>query len=96
MTALRTQIDNLEAALKRLRNGDFQAFNQLPIMLDDLRKGAVDLEQRQEELVSLYEVGQEIISDLSMRIDSDIGVNCGPIAKLRKLSNYHVGADRAV
>jgi signal transduction histidine kinase len=66
MTALRTQIDSLEAALQRLRNGDFQAFNQLPIMLDDLRKGAADLEQRQEELVSLYEVGQEIVSILNL------------------------------
>ena len=66
MTALRTQIDNLEAALQRLRDGDFQAFNQLPIMLDDLRKGAADLEQRQEELVSLYEVGQEIVSILNL------------------------------
>jgi signal transduction histidine kinase len=66
MTALRTQIDNLEAALQRLRNGDFQAFNQLPIILDDLKKGAADLEQRQEELVSLYEVGQEIVSILNL------------------------------
>lgn len=66
MTALHTQIDNIEAALQRLRNGDFQAFNQLPIMLDDLRKGAADLEQRQEELVSLYEVGQEIVSILNL------------------------------
>lgn len=66
MTALHAQIDALEAALTRLRKGDFQAFNQLPIMLDELRKGADDLERSQEELVSLYEVGQEIVSILNL------------------------------
>jgi len=66
MTALQTQIDNLEAALQRLRTGDFQSFNQIPIMLDDLRKGAAQLEQRQQELASLYEVGQEIVSILNL------------------------------
>jgi signal transduction histidine kinase len=66
MTALHDQLDSLEAALQRLRQGDFQVFNQLPIMLDELRRGAADLEQRQDELVSLYEVGQEIVSILKL------------------------------
>ena len=66
MTALHAQIDALEAALARLRTGDFQTFNQLPIMLDELRKGADDLERSQQELVSLYEVGQEIVSILNL------------------------------
>jgi signal transduction histidine kinase len=66
MTALHYQIDNLEAALQRLRQGEFQVFNQLPIILDDLRRGAADLERRQDELSSLYEVGQEIVSILKL------------------------------
>ncbi len=66
MIGLHTQIDNLEIALQRLRTGDFQVFNQLPLMLDELRKGAADLERRQEELLSLYEVGQEIVSILNL------------------------------
>ena len=66
MTALHDQFDNLEAALQRLRQGDFQVFNQLPIILDDLRKGAADFERRQDELASLYEVGQEIVSILKL------------------------------
>lgn len=66
MTALHKQIDDLEAALKRLRKGDFQVFNQLPIMLDELRQSATDLDRRQDELVSLYEVGQEIVSILNL------------------------------
>ena len=66
MIALHTQIDNLETALQRLRTGDFQSFNQIPIMLDDLRKGVADLERRQQELASLYEVGQEIASVLNL------------------------------
>jgi signal transduction histidine kinase len=66
MTALHEQIDTLDAALKRLRKGDFQVFNQLPIMLDELRRGAADLERRQDELASLYEVGQEIVSILNL------------------------------
>ncbi len=66
MTALHAQIDTLEAALQRLRTGDFQVFNQLPFMLDELRKGADALERHQQELVSLYEVGQEIVSILRL------------------------------
>jgi signal transduction histidine kinase len=66
MTALHDQIGTLEAALKQLRKGDFQVFNQIPFMLDDLRKSATDLERRQQELVSLYEVGQEIVSILNL------------------------------
>lgn len=35
-------------------------------MLDELRKGASDLERRQKELASLYEVSQEIVSILNL------------------------------
>jgi len=66
MTVLHAQIDALEGALKRLRTGDFQVFGQLPAMLDDLRRRADDLERRQAELISLYEVGQEIVSILNL------------------------------
>ena len=66
MTVLHAQIDALEEALKRLRTGDFQVFGQLPVMLDDLRRRADDLERRQAELISLYEVGQEIVSILNL------------------------------
>ena len=66
MTLLHAQIDALEEALKRLRAGDFQVFGQLPAMLDDLRRRADDLERRQAELISLYEVGQEIVSILDL------------------------------
>jgi signal transduction histidine kinase len=65
-TALHDQIDALDRALNRLRRGEFQVFNQLPLMLDELRKGASDLERRQQELTSLYEVGQEIVSILNL------------------------------
>jgi signal transduction histidine kinase len=66
MTTLHAQIDNLETALKRLRQGDFQVFNQLPLLLGELRKSAADLERRQDELACLYEVGQEIVSILNL------------------------------
>ena len=66
MAVLHAQIDALEEALKRLRTGDFQVFGQLPAMLDDLRRRADDLERRQAELLSLYEVGQEIVSILNL------------------------------
>jgi signal transduction histidine kinase len=39
---------------------------KLPAMLDELRGGAVTLERRQEELLSLYEVVQETVSLLSL------------------------------
>jgi signal transduction histidine kinase len=66
MTALHVQIDALEEALQRLRSGDFQVFGQLPTMLEGLRRRADDLERRQAELISLYEVGQEIVSILNL------------------------------
>jgi signal transduction histidine kinase len=66
MSNLHEQIDGLEAAIGRLRKGDFQVFNQLPFMLDELRQGAAGLERRQKELTSLYEVGQEIVSILQL------------------------------
>lgn len=66
MTTLHARIDALEAALKRLRSGDFQVFNQLPALLNELRQDADDLERRQRELASLYEVSQEIVSILDL------------------------------
>jgi signal transduction histidine kinase len=66
MTALKTRINALETALKQLRKGDFQVFNRLPFILDELREGAADLERRQKELASLYEVGQEMVSILNL------------------------------
>jgi signal transduction histidine kinase len=66
MVTLYDQIDNLDTALKRLRKGDFQVFNQLPFTLDELRKAATALDRRQKELISLYEVGQEIVSILNL------------------------------
>ncbi len=66
MTEFHAQIDALETAFKQLRKGDFQIFNQLPLLLDELRQSAADLERRQKELISLYEVGQEIVSILNL------------------------------
>jgi signal transduction histidine kinase len=63
---MHAQFDALEEALRRLRKGEFQVLNQLPLILDELRKGAADLERRQQELASLYEVGQEIVSILKL------------------------------
>ena len=60
------QVDALEAAVKQLRSGDFQVFNRLPQMIEELRKGISDLERRRRELASLYEVGQEIVSILNL------------------------------
>jgi signal transduction histidine kinase len=66
MTSIHQQIDALEAAFKRLRKGELQTFNELPFLLDTLRQSATDLEHRQEELGSLYEVTQEIVSILEL------------------------------
>ena len=66
MTALQPQIDIIEAAIARLGDGDLQALDQLPTMLEELRAGAATLARRQEELVSLYEVSQEIVSILKL------------------------------
>jgi len=66
MTTLHDQVDALEAAVKQLRSGDFQVFNRLPQMIEELRKGISDLERRRRELASLYEVGQEIVSILNL------------------------------
>ncbi len=66
MTELHAQIDTLEAAFGRLRRGEFLVFNQIPLILDELRKSAANLQRRQEELTSLYEVGQEIVSILKL------------------------------
>ena len=66
MNALQPQIDTLEAAIIQLGEGDHRILEQLPAMLGDLRTGAAILERRQEELVSLYEVGQETVSVVSL------------------------------
>ena len=64
--AMHAQFDALEEAFGRLRKGEFQVLNQLPLIVDELRKGTADLERRQQELASLYEVGQEIVSILNL------------------------------
>ena len=66
MNALQPQIDTLEAAITQLGEGDHRILEQLPAMLRELRTGAAILERRQEELVSLYEVGQETVSVVSL------------------------------
>ena len=66
MTALQLQIDTLEAAIARLGDGDPQVREEIPAMLDELRAGVAALDRRQEELASLYEVGQETVSVLSL------------------------------
>jgi hypothetical protein len=66
MTALHTQIDGLEAALQQLRTGDFQVFNPLPFMLDELRPGALAPKRHQHELLLLYKHGQETVSILKL------------------------------
>ncbi len=66
MTTLHDRVNALEAAINRLRSGDVQVFTQLPALLNELRQGADDLERRQRELASLYEVSQEIASILDL------------------------------
>jgi signal transduction histidine kinase len=66
MTALQLQIDTLEAAIARLGDGDPQVREEIPAMLDDLRAGVAALDRRQEELASLYEIGRETVSVLSL------------------------------
>jgi signal transduction histidine kinase len=66
MSVLHAQLDALEAALQRLRKGDFQALTEFPRLLDQLRREADDLDRRQQELASLYQVGKEIVSILDL------------------------------
>jgi signal transduction histidine kinase len=66
MTALQPQIDALEAAISQLAEGNTNLLNQLSSMLDALRRDAAALARREEELASLYEVGQEIVSILKL------------------------------
>ena len=66
MTTLCDQIDAVQAAVDRLRRGDVYALNEFPSLLAGLRQGVADLERRQEELASLYEVGQELVSILDL------------------------------
>jgi two-component system sensor histidine kinase HydH len=75
MSTLQAQIDALTAALQWFRSGEVQAFTEVPAMLDELRRGVTDLERRQAELASLYEVGQEIVSmpDLDRLLASILG-----------------------
>ena len=53
MTDLHDNIDALEDAFHRMREGDFQAFNQAPLLIEELRKSAAVLESRQQELTTL-------------------------------------------
>ncbi len=66
MTTLYDQIDAAQAAVDRLRRGDVYALNEFPSLLAGLRQGVADLERRQQELTSLYEVGQELVSILDL------------------------------
>jgi signal transduction histidine kinase len=60
MSELTEQIDALEDALTRLRQGEFQVFDQFPVILDGLRRTCASVNRRQDELQSLYEVGREL------------------------------------
>ena len=66
MTTLYDQVDAVQAALDRLRRGDVYALNEFPPLLAGLHQGITDLERRQQELSSLYEVGQELVSVLDL------------------------------
>jgi signal transduction histidine kinase len=66
MTDLHSQIDALKDTFQRMRDGDAQAFNQARLLIEELHKSAANLESRQQELTSLYEVGQEIVSILNL------------------------------
>jgi len=62
MTDLNQQLNALEATLSRLRRGDPTVFYDVTVILEKLRKAAMALEQRQAELLTLYEVGRDIAS----------------------------------
>jgi signal transduction histidine kinase len=66
MTTLYDLIDVVQAAVDRLRRGDVYALNEFPSLMAELRQGVADLERRQKELTSLYEVGQELVSSLDL------------------------------
>lgn len=66
MTALQPQIDAIETAISLLAEGDTDVLKDLPTLLDTLRADATALARREEELASLYEVGQEIVSILRL------------------------------
>jgi len=66
VTTLFDQINAVQAAVDRLRRGDVYALNEFPPLLAGLRQGVADLERRREELASLYEVGQELVSVLDL------------------------------
>ncbi|MBC7251246.1 MAG: GAF domain-containing sensor histidine kinase [Anaerolineae bacterium] len=67
MSDLPQQLKALEAALPRLRRGDPTAFYDVTVILEKLRETAIALEQRQAELLTLYEVGREIASIIDLR-----------------------------
>jgi signal transduction histidine kinase len=66
MSQLRSQIDALDKAFQQHREGNVQALGQVPFLLSELRKSADGLESRQQELATLYEVGQEMVSILKL------------------------------
>jgi signal transduction histidine kinase len=67
MTDLTRQLNALEATLPRLRRGDPTVFYDVTVILEKLRGTALALEQRQAELLTLYEVGREIVSIINLR-----------------------------
>jgi len=62
MTGLNTRISALEAAIHRLHAGDSHQFDHLPLLLEEIRTGTEELERRHKELLSLYQVGQDIVT----------------------------------
>jgi len=72
MTELTRQLNSLEATLPRLRRGDPTVFYEVTVILEKLREAAIALEQRQAELLTLYEVGRDIASiiDLGQLLES--------------------------
>jgi len=84
MTDLNQQLNALEATLSRLRRGDPTVFYDVTVILEKLRKAAMALEQRQAELLTLYEVGRDIASIIDHRqlLESimDRAIVCGVLS----------------
>jgi len=68
MSQLEQYVTALEGALERLRIGDRTAFEGARTALAGLRQEIAQLEQRQQELTTLYEIGQEIASIIELDV----------------------------
>lgn len=62
MTGLHACIEALEAAFHHVQQGELRHLDQLPLLLEEMRDGTEELERRHRELLSLYEIGQDIVS----------------------------------